>query len=192
MFQLVEKMITITNPLEEITFADYNKKNFLEQIDTFDCGDAIINKFLKEAARHVCTTKLVFVNNKLAAFVSYNCSSFEEIKYQDGYTITENVPAIEIKVYAVALSFQHDNCCIAIEKDKYENFSHFIFSYFLVLLGEIANKYIAASYFIVFSKKEKSSFLAKQGFQVMVENFQAHINQFEENCTPMFAKIPNN
>lgn len=183
--------MTITNPIDDISFADYDKKKYCAQIYGFDCGDQNINKFLTEAARHVCTTKLVFIRGKLAAFVSYNCCSFEEIINDDTSSLeVENVPAIEIKVYAVDSKFQHERCLVSMGNDKFEKFSHFIFSYYLLMLKEIAKNYIAASYFIVFSKKEKSSFLEKQGFKAMIDNFQPHVNKFEKNCTPMFAKIP--
>lgn len=173
-----------------IVIKDYDKKKFSPQLFAFDCGDDNINHFLIDAARHTCTTKLVFVHDKLAAFVSYNCSSFERVVDVDnGEEIKENEPAIEIKVYAVDKEFQHENCIVEID-GKREKFSHFIFSMFMMHLRTIAHDYIAASHFIVFSKKERSSFLEKLGFRTLTSKMHAHINQFELDCTPMFAQIP--
>lgn len=183
--------MTSTESDNAVVIRDYDKKKFSPQLFAFDCGDDNINHFLIDAARHTCTTKLIFVHDKLAAFVSYNCSSFERIVDIDcGEAIKENEPAIEIKVYAVDKEFQHNNYMVEID-GKQEKFSHFIFNVFMMHLQKIAHNVIAASHFIVFSKKERSSFLEQLGFRTLTSEMHAHVNRFERDCTPMFATIPH-
>lgn len=168
-----------------ISFADYDKKLYYKQIYDFDCGDYQINKFLTEAARHSCITKLVFIQDKLAAFVSYNCSSLEQEVIYNNEKQMENVPAIEIKVYGVDIHYQHDKCLVGDCR-----FSKIIFLAFLKHLQKIAKKQIYAKYFIVFSKKTSKNFLMSNGFQELPVEFKAHVNEFEKECVPMFAMIP--
>lgn len=138
----------------------------------FEDNDAVPYCFWAEADKQ-----------SLVGIASLSCSGII-IHSGSSFNIT---PAIEVKIFAVSVNFQHQ-----IYPDDDEGKWHWSDYCLYYLLGEIADisSYVCgANHVVLYSVPEAIRFYERHKFRRFIGDMEMPSNSFISGCTPMFLNI---
>ena len=149
-----------------------------ENEDSFDCGFAVFNEYLK---RRVPKDKAAFhyiVDSGDGSLIAY-FSLLASCVFAVDPAESNIIPAIELKMFAIDKKYQ---------KQKLSNRLVDAISY---LVSEYSSEYVGAELLILYSVPAEKvvKMYERSGFKVMPENFSMYKSYFTESCVPMYQPI---
>lgn len=141
---------------------EHTKKEI--NIDSFDCGNQKINRYLKEKVFHdVNSNTFVYIDvglDNIIAFVTLACSSIDVCDEQS-FVFVEKVSAVEIKHFAISKEYQH----MKYKSTSKETLGDILFDDIIERIYDLTNKGIKAGKIILSSNKSAISFFKKHSFK---------------------------
>jgi hypothetical protein len=156
-------------------------------LDSFDCGNQEINKFLRKA-EGVCNdgygvTRIVIdVNeNKIIGFYTLACSS---LLYGSNEQIS-GLPAVEIKMFAVDKNYQD----LPYFEDDGIVLSDYILDKVIKDIYELSSSTIGAAFIVLHAVPESVEFYKRSRFEELEEFMKPMHDNYTEGCIPMYLKL---
>lgn len=160
-------------------------ENDIEFVQSFDCGNEIINNYLKEHAYNdsKSTTSLIYdlSNNHVVSYYSLNCSGF--VINSNSHIII--YPAVEIKMFAVDENYKH----ILFSSEDNFTLSDYIFSNVISKIYDFTEEYCGADKVILYSVPRAEKFYRKNGFKRFQDFMLQSESKFIDGCIPMYMNL---
>lgn len=160
-------------------------KDDIVSVQTFDCGNDVINNYLKE---HACNDprSATFViydtkENQVISYYSLSCSGFV-MNHNSHITI---YPAVEIKMFAVDDKYKH----IPFSQDDSFTLSDYIFCNVISRVYDFTEKECGADKIILYSVPRAENFYIKNGFIRFQEFMLKSESMFLDGCIPMYMDL---
>ncbi len=158
----------------------------VELLGDFDCGNGVINDYLKKdsCGDGGCVTYLVVdkATRKIIGFASLACSG---IHYCIG-SYRHTLPAIEIKYFAITSGLHK---LPQDRKEKHYYFSDRVLCELIRCCNDITERIIGAEYIVLYSVPEAVSFYRRNGFKEYDKFMNSDNIRFLEGCTPMYLVL---
>ncbi|MDE5768189.1 MAG: hypothetical protein K2H82_02270 [Oscillospiraceae bacterium] len=154
-------------------------------IQSFDCGNEVINSYLKEHADQdpQSTTFVIYdlEKNLVVSYYSLSCSGFV-LNLNSHITI---YPAVEIKMFAVDEKYKH----MLFSQDDEFTLSDYIFSHVIAKIYDFTEKTCGADKIILYAVPQAENFYIKNGF-TRFQNFMLQSeSKFLDGCIPMYMDL---
>ena len=160
-----------------------------EIVSNFDCGNEIINNYLrKKALDDFDSVTHLYVNNEnggVVAFATLTCSAID-ICSLDGLSFGKRISAVEIKYFATDVQYQHLGYDYPDDINKLSD----------VVFDDIFEKIRAYSYFevgaskiILLARPSAVSFYQRHSFKMFDESMLFESNTNKRNYKPMYANL---
>jgi hypothetical protein len=180
---------------------DLLSKENVNLLDNFCCGNAEIDRYVKEDAltskdsgKGVTYVVIKKSNNDLVGYYTL-CSS--TLVYFDDNDLTgkksavelviRGIPAIEIKMFAVNRKFQD----VAYKIGEVEELiSEIILGAVIGSIYDIAINILGARMIVLYSTPEATKFYNRNGF-LPLEEYSSLFDEYIEDCTPMYMTLFN-
>lgn len=123
-------------------------------------------------------TTFVFLNDdesKILGYITLRSNAFIH-KYDRGM---EGEPAIEILELAVSKDFERKGVATA------------LFQYAATIAQHVNEKYMGVRYMVVCADKPAEGFYRKMEFERIEEQGEIPRDNWNDNCTPMFIRLPD-
>lgn len=160
-------------------------KDDISLIKSFDCGNEVINDYLKEHA---------YNDPQSATFVIYDTEVNQAISYYSlscsGFVINQNshiliYPAVEIKMFAVDDKYKH----IPFSQDDDFTLSDYIFCSVISKIYDFTENECGADKIILYSVPKAENFYRKNGFIRFHEFMLKSESMFLNGCIPMYMDL---
>ena len=163
----------------------YNHSKHFDIVRSFDCGNYALNQFLFSCFNNHERVLYLFIDDniqKIAAYSSLVCTSLIYSQESKQYQI----PAIEIKTFAVDKSYQN----LPFSGNRADGvLSDSIFNSMVATAFDLSETVIGAEYVTLYSVQAAQSFYERNGFSVFEENMTEFYNYFNESCIPMYFEL---
>lgn len=158
----------------------------IDLVKDFDCGNQVINDYLKqEALKDTKATTFIVVNtetNEVICYYSLNCSGFV-VNNGNNFTI---YPAVEVKMFAIDEKYQH----LPYSKSfKDGNFSDMLFNEVIGFIYEFTDLYCGADKVILYAVPNAESFYKRNGFKRFESFMLQSTSLFLNGCIPMYLSL---
>lgn len=161
-------------------------KNEINLVKDFDCGNEVINEYLKSKSHCDPQTVTYIVidndNGSVICYYSLSCSGFV-IESNHKFTI---YPAVEIKMFAIDENYQHMPYSEDIEDGS---FSDILFSDVIGFIYDFTENYCGADKIILYSVPDAKSFYIRNGFTEFMEYMLKSESWFLDGCVPMYLDL---
>lgn len=162
-------------------------------IDNFDCGNHLINNYLREEAIEFCVAKTyLFVSSersKLIGFFSLCADNMIESLMIDGQeNLTFAGSSIRIHMFAIDKEFQG-------KKDLFLNnkeitYAHFLLSFCIELIQNLVKDNLGASFITLFSTKQGIGLYKNIGdFEELDSDYRMIPDAQNNDCIPMYRSL---
>ena len=160
-------------------------KDDIEKTKYFDCGNEVINDYLKKHAYEDsrATTFVIYdiENNCIINYYSLSCSGFV-LDYNSHFTI---YPAVEIKMFAIDEQYKH----IIYSPDDNLTLSDYIFGNVISRIYDFTENECGADKVILYSVPKAENFYIKNGF-IRFQDFMLQSESvFLDGCIPMYMDL---
>jgi len=162
----------------------YKREEHGELAALFDCGNKGLNDYLTRDFIHEDPI-FIFVDEdaqKIVAFVSMMCSSLIHTKSGNDFQI----PAIEIKVFAVDQSYQNLRYS---ENDKDGVLSDKIMKRIINDIYDISQNTMNADFITLYSVEDAKKFYKRNGFTEYGKEMSQFHNNFNQTCLAMYMEL---
>ena len=154
--------------------------------ETFDCGNEVINDYLKMKAKDDTQTVAFMLmdkkNQSVIGYYALSCSGFI-IDCKSHYTI---YPAVEIKIFAIDEKYQHLPYSENIDDGT---FSDNIFGFVISKIYDFTDNFCGADKIILYSVPKAVNFYKKNGFLEFEEFMLQSKSRFLDGCIPMYLSL---
>lgn len=162
---------------------DYIDLKDCVQLDTFVCGNEVIDDIIKTELVNDTMTKAFAVidkeHNEAVAVYSLSCSGFI-IQFSQKVCI---YPAVEIKYFAMNEKYQDIQYC---EDKSLGCLSNAIFDQIIADIYEFTDKYCGADKIILYAVPSAYDFYKRIGFEDFKDFMLQSQDRFLDGCIPMF------
>jgi len=170
-----------------------NKYSQLNLINTFDCGNEDINKYIKKVnevyINGMGVTKLIVNKEETEIIGFYTLCSSAMLQIIDNHN--RALPAIEIKIFAMDLKYQNILFYKDMEDEKL-TFSSAMFTDIIEDIVELSNESIGVKYIILHSVTDAIKFY-RRGFFVSINEINEFLelpyDRFSTGCKEMCYEI---
>lgn len=161
-------------------------KDNIDCVKSFNCGNEVINLYLREEALDDTKAKTFIVVdtelNKIICYYSLCCSGFI-ISSANKFTI---YPAVEIKMFAIDEEYQHMRYSEDVEDG---NLSDMLFAEVISFIYDFTEECCGADEIILYSVPDAENFYIRNGFK-RFENFMLQSTSlFTDGCIPMYMSL---
>ena len=159
-----------------------------ESVQSFNCGNEVINDYLKNKA---CddTQAVTFIvkdmdSSEVICYYSLSCSG---LILEHGHANKITVyPAVEIKMFAIDEKYQH----LPYSEDADEgNLSDMLFSDVISYIYDFTDNQCGADKIILYSVPDARSFYIRNGFCEFREFMKPSESWFTDDCEPMYMDM---
>lgn len=157
-------------------------------VQTFNCGNEVINEYLKTKACDDPQTVTFIVkdqeNDMVICYYSLSCSG---LILEHGHANKITVyPAVEIKMFAIDEKYQH----LPYSEDADEgNLSDMLFSDIISYIYDFTDNQCGADKIILYSVPNAKNFYQRNGFCEFQEFMKPSTSWFTDGCIPMYMDL---
>lgn len=159
-----------------------------DSVKNFNCGNEVINSYLKEKACDDPQTVTFIVkdknNNMVICYYSLSCSGLV-LDHGTGNKITI-YPAVEIKMFAIDENYQH----MPYSDDTEEgNLSDMLFADVIAYIYRFTDEQCGADKITLYSVPDAVNFYSRNGFNEFREFMKPSTSWFLDGCVPMYMDL---
>lgn len=155
-------------------------------LDDFDSGKIEIDKYFREKALNdKKSVTYMYVDTSTDVVVALATVSCASIPVFNDDEIVDNIPAIEIKYFALNERFQH----VPYVRSSPYKLSHYVLCTLVEQLKTISTEYVGALKIVLQAMPDAVDFYSKCKFREMKSYISENVINEDDGCTPMFYNL---